>query len=287
MNENIYYVYMYRNPYTNIPFYVGIGKGKRWRSHINEARKYKKRNPQKEKMIRDIIKSGRMPVVEFVFHGISRTEACREEINLIEKYKRTVDGGTLTNVTLGGEGSLGIRRTKPDIIKFVRSSDGLTVLKTREQMKDEYGLSPSAISSLITGKLKSSGGWCVDFVKQSDTRADKQKREFLNINGGVFYGTRAEFAAYIKKSVTSIQNLFTRQGSIVCGGWYLSDNIPSKTSIERAKIYEFTNGIEIVHATVGDFCSKFGLDVGNVRKMVQGNQSYRQVKGWRTNRHPQ
>lgn len=287
MSSDIYYVYVYRNPCTNIPFYVGLGKGNRWRSHINEAVKYKKRNPQKEKMIRDIIKTGRMPVVEFVFHDIGRDAACREEIRLIEKYKRTVDGGSLTNVTLGGDGGLGVRRTKPEIFKFVRVTDGFSVLRTRAEMIAEFGVSPSAISAILSGTIKSGGGWCVDFVKQKLSRADKQKRRFLNINGGEFYGTRSEFAGYIKTSVASIQNLFTRKGSIVAGGWYLPEHIPSKTSIERVKLYEFTDGCQVVCMTVGDFCNKFNLNNANVRRMIQGHRYYKQVKGWRlVDNHP-
>ena len=39
MKLNEYYVYIYLDPITNIPFYVGYGKGNRYMAHLNEVKR--------------------------------------------------------------------------------------------------------------------------------------------------------------------------------------------------------------------------------------------------------
>lgn len=109
-SESIYYVYIYRDPETHIPFYVGYGKNLRAFSHLNEAKK----NPipisgqHKLNKIRKILTTGNEPIIEIYYDGLSKDEACQIEIALIAKFGRIDLGtGTLTNKTLGGDGNRG------------------------------------------------------------------------------------------------------------------------------------------------------------------------------------
>lgn len=93
------YVYRYIRLDKNIPFYVGIGNDdKYYRANSRDGRNRHWYN---------IINKSPYKV-EIIFDNISWELACKKEIEFISYYKRTKDGGTLCNITLGGEGQLGL-----------------------------------------------------------------------------------------------------------------------------------------------------------------------------------
>ena len=103
---NIYYVYVYYCQ-QSIPFYVGYGKKNRMFDHLNEAKKSPKAISGEHKLnkIRKILKEGFEPRIEIVAYNLTRDEATKLEIELIEKFGRSDLGlGTLTNMTKGGDG---------------------------------------------------------------------------------------------------------------------------------------------------------------------------------------
>lgn len=97
------YVYIWFSP-DWVPFYVGIGKtASRW----NPARaKAKDRNTY---CMRLIAKYGAENVRVHRFFRLSWEDACAMEKSLIAHFRRISNGGTLTNVTDGGEGVLNPR----------------------------------------------------------------------------------------------------------------------------------------------------------------------------------
>lgn len=109
-----FYTYILKNPLKNmIPFYVGKGKDNRAFRHFKSVDwKESTSNPHKKHIIKQIKESGLVPEVE-IFNHISEQEAFEHEKILIQKYKRSVDGGVLTNICLGGEGaSFGHKKVK-------------------------------------------------------------------------------------------------------------------------------------------------------------------------------
>jgi hypothetical protein len=99
------YVYVFRNPLKKYePFYVGKGKGSRWRKHLTEKRI---RNPYKNNTIKKIQAADMEPVIELMWRGGDEKYALGLEVELIRMYGRKCDGGTLTNLTRGGEGTSG------------------------------------------------------------------------------------------------------------------------------------------------------------------------------------
>ena len=101
---NIFYVYIYKHPDTLLPFYVGKGKGNRYKVHL----KLYKSDPNgyKKNIIRQILNEGKTPLIEFYAKDISEEEAFKLECDLIEKYgRRDQPNGLLCNMTPGGEGS--------------------------------------------------------------------------------------------------------------------------------------------------------------------------------------
>lgn len=104
---NIYFVYVYKNPDSLIPFYVGLGKNQRHLSHLKEAKRNPNPKPTEHKLntIRKLINDGKEPIIEIVSSNLTKLEAIREEQRLIAEIGRKDLGtGPLTNQTMGGDG---------------------------------------------------------------------------------------------------------------------------------------------------------------------------------------
>lgn len=124
MNTNTHYVYIYCDPrkkgifqYDGIdfifnyePFYVGEGTGYRFRRHITNYEIEWNYNKIKNGKIEKILNDGfdLLKYVVFYKENISKEEASKIEISLIEKFGRlNKKTGILTNLTDGGEGVKG------------------------------------------------------------------------------------------------------------------------------------------------------------------------------------
>jgi hypothetical protein len=100
----IHYVYtLFRLDGT--PFYVGVGKGRRWLDH---EKRYKraKQNPHKNAIIKSIRDAGlKVPKRKFA-EGLTRSEAFSLEVATIRLLGR-YPNGPLVNATDGGDGNRG------------------------------------------------------------------------------------------------------------------------------------------------------------------------------------
>lgn len=103
-----YYVYSLINPLTNLPFYIGKGKGKRYKSHFREKSLLYGKNKLKNYYIKKILDSGNKTIVEIVFISNIEEDCLLKEIELISKHGRLNLGtGILTNLTDGGDTTSG------------------------------------------------------------------------------------------------------------------------------------------------------------------------------------
>lgn len=113
-----FYVYRHIRLDNNTPFYIGVGTKKLGEN----SSKFSKFSSEYERAFK---KSGRNNLwksierktqyrVEIIFESDSHEEVKNKEIEFIALYKRRLDGGTLANLTLGGEGVLGINRTEAE-----------------------------------------------------------------------------------------------------------------------------------------------------------------------------
>lgn len=97
------YVYRHIRLDKNVPFYIGIGsddKGEYKRAHDNGLR-------SRNKYWNNIVAKTDYDI-EIILDDLTWEDACRKEVEFIALYKRHKDGGTLANLTLGGEGQVGM-----------------------------------------------------------------------------------------------------------------------------------------------------------------------------------
>jgi hypothetical protein len=125
-NEH-YYCYIFYDPRTGIPFYVGKGKGGRgWRSKAN-------------KIVIGRIRELRVLGLEQIVRaktGLTEAEAFMVEKLLIRIFgRKDIDGGSLFNHTWGGEGISGYRHTAEHKSKMSVIHSGENNVSKRPEVK--------------------------------------------------------------------------------------------------------------------------------------------------------
>ena len=87
------------------PFYVGCGKGYRWKRHINQSSLNKKYNTIKNGKLKHIIENGYNPLEYVIFYktNLSKTESLSIEKEIIRNIGRIGnENGILSNMNDGG-----------------------------------------------------------------------------------------------------------------------------------------------------------------------------------------
>ena len=135
-NGNIvdsYYTYHLIDPRSNIPFYVGKGKGYRYKRHVGLVRKNKvpNNNPFLFRTISQILNAGYDVKYEFVGRNLTEIAAFTLETSEIKRLRTS--GIRLCNLTSGGDGvtmTPSIRRKIGDKMRGRKFSD-TTIMKMR------------------------------------------------------------------------------------------------------------------------------------------------------------
>lgn len=131
--QDRFYIYMYWDT-DGVPRYVGLGKtARRWKSHLTGSS-----NPRLRHKVAKLRTQGIVMPHAKVAENLTAAEAIIEEKRLIALHGRANldDGGTLYNRTLGGDGTLGVSRSRPQteaerkkrsetIAAFWQSEEGL------------------------------------------------------------------------------------------------------------------------------------------------------------------
>lgn len=107
-----YYVYMYINPRTAKPFYIGKGYGNRVFEHIKD-----KSESQKVKQIKKILKAGYVPRIEILRYGLEEQEASLVEAAAIDLIGRK----NLTNLQRGAHSNSFGRVLTDDLIIMLKA----------------------------------------------------------------------------------------------------------------------------------------------------------------------
>ena len=119
----MFYVYQLIDPRTKEVFYIGKGKDRRMFVHVKNVKRGIdiKKNPHKYYKIKQILDSGFSDVFyDVVFTSENEQECFNKEIELIKEYRKD----KLTNITDGGEGSAGYKRTEEELYKMKINNTG-------------------------------------------------------------------------------------------------------------------------------------------------------------------
>lgn len=151
--QNIYYVYAYIDPITLLPFYIGKGKDRRMFDHLKSNR-----NSHTGRMlyykIQSLRKSNLEPIVIIVNNNLTEKASFELERICISIFgKKSDKTGILLNLTDGGEGSSGIKRT---LIQRKRRSLQLMGHILSEETKQKISMSNKGkiLSKEHTEKLR-------------------------------------------------------------------------------------------------------------------------------------
>ena len=145
---NNFYVYVYKDPKTLQPFY--IGKGSNYRAYVHLRTKNWKSpqtttNPFFFFKIKSIMQTNERPVIEKLFENLSEQEAYQKENELIIFYGRKFgpERGILLNIS-SDKGTINIRK-KPQIWSEIRKKEFRATCKknrkydpTFDELFDDY-----------------------------------------------------------------------------------------------------------------------------------------------------
>lgn len=203
---NIYYVYIWYNPTTHKPFYVGKGKNSR-----AYAISKKSRNDLFLKEYDCFIRQGKKPYVVIIEMGLSEEESLVLERKLIKKYGMLHQGGILTNKSLFEGGKSNISPTTKKLLsdKVKGELNGSSRFSTEEitkcfdllveglsnkNIEEITGIPSSTISDLRYGKK-----WNHIYVKY---------KPFLHgkVGNSKYKFTHMEQLAIIKSIIDCLKN---------------------------------------------------------------------------------
>ena len=135
-----FYVYHYCDPESGTPFYVGKGKGRRAYVHLTACKRPKHccYDAFFYKKLRKMLSKGIEPTIEIIQRFSKSEEALKFEVSDIKRIgRRNLGLGPLTNLTDGGEGSLGYVISNETKQKISNALLGRVISKeTRQKMGD-------------------------------------------------------------------------------------------------------------------------------------------------------
>lgn len=141
---NIYFVYIYKDPISGVPFYVGYGKNTRHLDHLKEATRkpFSAKGQHKLNTIRELLRNNLTPIIQIIMSDLTKAEACElEEFLIAEIGRRDLNTGPLTNLTCGGDGNRGWspeqrEKTKARNCGLVSAKDPITGQRFKVPVND-------------------------------------------------------------------------------------------------------------------------------------------------------
>ena len=165
------YVYALIDPRTEKPFYIGKGsRDDRPKRHFGEA--LSGGTSIKCNVINKIIKLGK-DIKIIKSDKLSDEEAFEIEIMLIEEFgRRDNQTGCLTNMTDGGEGTIGWKHTEESLSNLSKAMKGREVTEeNKERLREELMANPLILRDGVKEKVSGENHWC--FGKEHPSKGKK------------------------------------------------------------------------------------------------------------------
>jgi|694.fasta_scaffold05410_35 hypothetical protein len=231
--ENIYYVYIYRDPKNNIPFYVGKGKNNRIFDLLKESKSNNiEFNYLKHKKVREILSKDLEPLIEYHSRNLSEIQAYKLEEKLIKKYGRIcTNNGCLTNLTSGGEGIKNItedarkkmshnkgKKFSDETKKKMSENNIMNIKKVFEIWVEKYGLDEAIKKE--NERRKKIGTYVSNRYKNKKLLTGKVYKYDLNLNCIVIYENKYEAYSTEKMDKRTLNKYLTTK--TVYKGHYFS-----------------------------------------------------------------
>ncbi len=184
IEELQYYVYVYSDPDTKIPFYIGKGKGNRCFNHLFQVGE-----SEKIKKLQELKENGKQPMIEILVHGVDEETAFKVEAAAID----LIGIENLTNIQKGHHadtyGRIDVDELNARFTRRVISREDISenVLLIRINQQYHYGMTDFEIYEATRSS------WVVNKEK-----ADKLQYAFAVYNGMVIevYQITAWLPAY-------------------------------------------------------------------------------------------
>lgn len=170
MQKNNYYVYEWIRLDTNEPFYVGKGKGNRWRHLVRERNLHFNR-----------IVDSRPVAVCILENNLDEKTAFEYEVFYINEYKNL--GLPLTNILDGGE--------QPPIVHLNGSKNGMYGRKG--ELASFYGKKHSDETRKLMSELRQG---CIPWNKDKHTGNNKEKQVICLTTGEIFNSAKSAEKKY-------------------------------------------------------------------------------------------
>ena len=135
--DRLYFIYRHCRKDDNQVFYVGVGKKSTFTGETSEYRRAFTEYGRNQFWKRVAEKHGYY--VEIMLEDLTHEESREKEKEFIELYGRHCDGGRLTNITIGGDGIVGIPMTDETREKMSASHIGIKRGPFTEEHKRNIG----------------------------------------------------------------------------------------------------------------------------------------------------
>ena len=296
IDKNSFYIYLYEDPKSGEPIYVGKGQKSRMFEHINNSS-----NDRLQKTINSRLNEGYEISPVKICETTNEKHAFLLEKALIKLFGRADQAeGTLFNNTDGGDGvsnpSTEVRKKQAQAM-FKRFGTGEVMRFKNFDTEEIFEGSSHDLSKYIKVKstqvrklfndenVNSVKGWALDFYDGSVNLYNKEY-EFINVfDGEKFNATQKDFANNKKISYSLVSQLIKGNQSHA-NGWVLKGNeVAVSSTIKRTasgKVYKirrpwemptFTENSKEAYLLAGDLEKKWRLDGSkkdaSVRKILK------------------
>jgi len=278
IDETVYFVYCFldtRKPGDYIygsykfefqPIYVGKGKGLRPKRHFTL---YKIGNSRFYSKMKSILSSNIRPDFILLSENLIEKEAFSQERYFIKLIGRVENGGPLTNLTDGGEGSSGFKFSEESKEKMSLTRTGRKLGPMSDEAKLNISISKISKPSMLKGKKLED---IVGFEKSSLIRSNLSKKASERIGDkNQMFGKRHKPESIEKMSINTIKKFGDENPN------YGRDYKESEKTFDTWKITS-NNGETITIDNLNKFCKENGLNSSCMRDIYYGRM--KSHKGW-------